>query len=247
MEEIEVPTEHLHEAVHHEANHSQEKWITAVALSTALLAALAAVAALLAGYHANKAVIDHIKANDQWSYYQAKNEKATIIQGKIDLLKAFDKTPAKADIDKVREEKDKMVALQVKAKQHELESDEHFERHEMLARSVTLFQVAIAICAISVLTKRQWFWIMGLAFGATATLFLIYGIVFTPAEEASEGAEEQQKEPKEKGKEVKDAKESSSVKETKEPKSQTDTKKSKSESESGAWYAGPQADRLTNV
>lgn len=55
-DEIEVPTEHLHEHIEHMAHHSGEKWLVFVALSSALLAVLAATSALLAGHHANEAI-----------------------------------------------------------------------------------------------------------------------------------------------------------------------------------------------
>ena len=44
MEEAEVPLEHLQEHVHHSAEHSGAVWISWVALSTAILAVLAAIA-----------------------------------------------------------------------------------------------------------------------------------------------------------------------------------------------------------
>jgi hypothetical protein len=44
MEEAEVPLEHLHEEIHRHAEQSGEKWISWVALSTAILAVLAAIA-----------------------------------------------------------------------------------------------------------------------------------------------------------------------------------------------------------
>ncbi|HKS31875.1 MAG TPA: DUF4337 family protein, partial [Chthoniobacterales bacterium] len=72
MEEAEVPLEHLHEEVHHHAEHNSEKWISGVALSTAILAVLAAIAALLSGSHANEAMMEQIEAADQWAFYQAK-------------------------------------------------------------------------------------------------------------------------------------------------------------------------------
>ncbi len=67
-EEIEVPTEHLHEHMEHEAEEGREKWVLGVALSSAFLAAFAAVASLMAGHHANEAMIDQIRASDQWNY-----------------------------------------------------------------------------------------------------------------------------------------------------------------------------------
>ncbi len=75
-EEIEIPTEHLHEEIQEKAEEQREKWTLYVALSTALMAVLAAVAGLLAGHHANEALIERVKASDQWNFYQAKNLKA---------------------------------------------------------------------------------------------------------------------------------------------------------------------------
>src|SRR5207248_1176496 len=85
MEEAEVPLEHLHEQVHHSAEHSRERWISWVALSTAVLAVLAAIAGLLSGHHVNEAMMNQIEASDQWSYYQAKSIKAAV----LDLELAF--------------------------------------------------------------------------------------------------------------------------------------------------------------
>jgi len=55
--------------VHETAKHSGETWISLVALSTAVLAVLAAIASLLSGQDANEVVMDQIEACDQWNYY----------------------------------------------------------------------------------------------------------------------------------------------------------------------------------
>src|ERR1700757_182426 len=88
MEEAEVPTEHLQEQVKESAEHSGIAWISWVALSTALLAVLAAIASLLSGQHANEAMMDQIEASDQWSYYQAKSIKASVLDAKMSLTGA---------------------------------------------------------------------------------------------------------------------------------------------------------------
>src|SRR5262245_50356265 len=88
MEEPEVPLEHLHEHVHETVKHSVEAWISWVALSTAILAVLAAIASLLAGEYANEAMINQIEASDQWSYYQAKSIKASVLDAKMSLAGA---------------------------------------------------------------------------------------------------------------------------------------------------------------
>src|SRR4051812_2366010 len=88
MEDLEVPTERIQEEIHHHAESSRERWISAVALSSALLAVFAAVAALLAGKHANEAMLEQLHASDHWSYYQAKGIKGAILASKLDLLRA---------------------------------------------------------------------------------------------------------------------------------------------------------------
>ena len=83
MEEAEVPLEHLHEEIHHHAEHGGEKWISWVALSTAILAVLAAIAGLLSGSHANEAMMRQIESADQWGFYQAKRIKAAVLDAKM--------------------------------------------------------------------------------------------------------------------------------------------------------------------
>src|SRR5437879_9994107 len=68
MEEAEVPMEHLHEQIHERAEHGTAQWISWVALSTAILAVLAAIAGLLSGGHANEAMMSQIDASDQGDF-----------------------------------------------------------------------------------------------------------------------------------------------------------------------------------
>src|SRR5438093_5229388 len=93
MEESEVPLEHLHEPVKDSAEHSGDPWISRVALSTAVLAVLAAIAGLLSGRYVNEAMMNQIEASDQWSYYQAKSIKASVLDAKMSLAP----TPSESD------------------------------------------------------------------------------------------------------------------------------------------------------
>lgn len=187
-EEMEIPIEQVHEHIHHAAHHSEEQWVSMVALSTAILAGLAAIASLLSGLNANTSIRKTVKASDLWSYYQAKNVKATILQTKIDLLHSMKIAVPPDDQKDVDREKTKMKTIQSDANKLVHESDEEFLRHETLAPSVTWFQVAVAVSAIAVLTKRRWFWYLSLVFGAIALGYLIYGEGFVKGE--PEGKEE---------------------------------------------------------
>ena len=169
MEEAEVPLEHLHEQTHETAKHSGEAWISGVALSTAILAVLAAIASLLSGEHANEAMLNQIEASSQWSYYQAKSIKAAVLDAKI----AFTGAPNESDQSKrARYEKEQQeIKSEAEAKQAAAKS--YFHKHEVFARGVTMFQIAIAIAAISALTKKRSFWLVSLVFGAFGCAFLV--------------------------------------------------------------------------
>ncbi len=173
MEEAEVPLENLHEEIHHQAEHGGEKWISWVALSAALLAVLAAIAGLLSGKHANEAMMSQIEASDRWSYYQAKSIKAAVLDAKISLATSVNEQ----DKEKAAKYQGEEAEIKGEAERKESEAKTNFHAHEVYARSVTMFQIAIAIAAISALTKRRRFWIVSLLFGAAGAVFLVLGSV----------------------------------------------------------------------
>jgi hypothetical protein len=169
MEEIEVPTEHLHEAIEDKAKEHDTGWSMYVAISTAIVAVLAALAGLMAGHHSNEALIDQIKASDQWAYYQAKGIKAEIKQIAVNGV---------VDTASVKKYKKEQEEIKEKADEHEKSSEAHLSHHILLARSVTLFQIAIAISAIAILTRKKFMWYTGLLFSAIGTVFFVLGLIF---------------------------------------------------------------------
>jgi hypothetical protein len=171
MEEAEIPLEHLHEEIHHHAEHDGAPWISWVALSTAILAVLAAIAGLLSGKHANEAMMSQIQASDQWGYYQAKSIKAAILEAKTTL--ATEETAG--DKEKAARYQEEQEKIKHEAEEKQAEAKANFHKHEVFARSVTMFQIAIAIAAISALTRKRTFWFVSLVFGLVGVVFLVLG------------------------------------------------------------------------
>lgn len=173
MEETEVPLEHLQEHVHESAEHSGERWIAWVALSTAVLAVLAAIAGLLSGSHANEAMMSQIESADHWAFYQAKGIKAAVLDAKMTLSN----TPNEQDRSKAERYQEEQAHIQKEAEEKQREAKENFRQHEVFARAVTMFQIAIAIAAISALTRKRRFWFVSLVFGAVGSIFLALGFL----------------------------------------------------------------------
>ena len=169
MEEAEVPLEHLHEQAHETAKHSGQAWISGVALSTAILAVLAAIASLLSGEYANEAMMNQIEAADHWSYYQAKSIKYAV----VDVKMALSGAPEEQDQSKRARYEKEQEEIKSEAEGKQAVAKSYFHKHEVFARAVTMFQIGIAIAAISALTKKRSFWGVSLVFGAVGCTFLV--------------------------------------------------------------------------
>ena len=170
MEEIEIPTEHLHETIQEKAKEAGESgWFRYVAISTALMAVFAAISGLLAGHYSNEALIEQIKASDQWSYYQAKGIKAEI--------KALQSKEGMADAAAIAKYKTEQEEIKKAAEEAEKESGFHLKKHIFLSQAVTFFQIAIAISAISILTKKKSLWIGSILISLAGMGFFIWGFI----------------------------------------------------------------------
>jgi hypothetical protein len=185
-ERLEEAQEH---AEHAEHARGQIPWVTWLSLSTAIVAVLAAIAALESGSFANdailaknEAVLHQSKADDAWAYYQAKGIEATVYGTQAELaprpeLAALWRSNAererreRADRRNDAEEQEKVVAEQSEKAERSLHV------HHQFAKSVTIFQVAIALSAIAALTRRRFMWWVSLGIGAVGAVFLVLGFV----------------------------------------------------------------------
>jgi lipopolysaccharide export LptBFGC system permease protein LptF len=172
-EEIEIDTDNLREAIDREIEREAGGLLRTIALTTALFAALAAIASLEAGGTVNEALALkteatrlQAEASDQWSYYQAKGLKAALADAEKNTWNALDKTPppelatnAARYLDDQKTSREKAEALEHARDAKTTESDALMHRHHFFAQAVALLQVAIALGAIAALTRRRAAWV----------------------------------------------------------------------------------------
>jgi FtsZ-binding cell division protein ZapB len=177
MEEIEVPLEAAHEEIHHNAHEAPMKsWIMGVALSSSLLAVMAAIAALMAGHDVNEAMINQIQASDKWAYFQAKGIKSSLIEARLDLATNLDEKKIESLKEKMSEYKKEQSEIKAEADKLEVESHHNLHRHEYWAGAVTFFQIAIALSAISIVVRKKIIWKVSLAIGSVGLCSLMYAL-----------------------------------------------------------------------
>ena len=168
----EIETERLTEAIHEEVEREGGGFLRSIALSTALFAALAAIAALRAGATVNEALVLkteatrlQAEASDQWAYYQAKGIKAAVAEASRTAWLAIAKdAPSEYGANEKRY-KGEQVEIEKKAREKEkerdaksTEADHLLHRHHGFANSVALFQVSIALGAVAALTRNRPVW-----------------------------------------------------------------------------------------
>ncbi len=185
-EEPEVETEKLRETVHEELEKEGGGFLRGVALTTALLAALAAIASLQAGNTVNEAIVLKTEAarlqaaaSDQWAYYQAKGIKSAVEQSAAASWLALGKKPPPEFEGNARKHAAEQEASMKSAQAYERErdarsreADELLHRHHRFAGAVALFQVAIALGAVAALTRARWVWLGSILVGAAGAVLL---------------------------------------------------------------------------
>jgi len=167
MEEL-IETADVKEGLERLEGFGSAGWGRYLALTTALVAVLAAVASLVSGNFANRALLAkndalllQIKASDTWNQYQSKSIKIHLLEG--GLRGASD---GAATLDRYRAEQKELRAaaegLESRVEESNRKAEEFLEKHHTVALSVTTFQIAIALSAIGALLRRRAFWLLSM-------------------------------------------------------------------------------------
>ena len=178
------------DAAEHAKHHADANpWMRWLALSTALFAVIASIAALKSGHyadeallHANEATLKQAEASDEWALYQAKGIRAVTRDSEASILEAL-KAPeesfakARQDAERYRKEQDDLQrearALTEERASLERESTTDLQRHQRFAYVVTTLQVAIGLSAVAALVARRALWIFALLIGAGGSAYFI--------------------------------------------------------------------------
>lgn len=186
-DEPEIDLDKIRETIDEEIEQAGGRLLRWISLSTAVLAALAAVASLRAGATVNEALLLkteatqlQAEASDAWAFYQAKGIKAAIAHSDADSWTAAGRTaPAAVAASAARYavEQDSLRAVAT-AKERERDArnkaaDLLLEQHHPFAYAVALFQIAIALGAVAALTRVRLVWFGSLLLGAAGLVLFL--------------------------------------------------------------------------
>jgi hypothetical protein len=169
---------HDHEAEH--AAHAGDPLAARVAVLTAILATIGAVFGYMAGatqnealLYKNEAAIKRTEASDQWNFYQAKSSKQNLAELGATLASGDQQARYLKEVERYKKEKDEIMPeakkLEEASKVAEEKSEAAMHTHHRWAQAMTLIQIAIALAAITILTRQR-------AMGITAILVAIVSV-----------------------------------------------------------------------
>jgi len=190
-EEVEVDTDELRERIHEEVEREGGGFLRAIALTTALLAAFAALAALEAGDTVNEALVAkteatrlQAEASDLWAHYQAKAIKAAAARAAAAAWQAAGReVPADiaAELQQHAEHEDDLER-EARDREHERDARSHeadalLARHHRFADAVAHFQVSIALGAVAALTRFRAVWFGSLLLGVGGSALFLAAVL----------------------------------------------------------------------
>ncbi|MEY3872304.1 MAG: hypothetical protein RLZZ296_1299 [Pseudomonadota bacterium] len=157
---------HDHE-MEHVAQHGGDNFTSRLAVLTAVLSTVGAIFGYLGGHsqnaallYKNEASIVKTAASNQWNYYQAKSNKQNLAELSVVLTSGDAQQKFKQAVDRYQLEKAE-IKLQAEKLEAEVDtanknSEMEMHVHERWALATTLLQIAIALAAITLLTRKRW-------------------------------------------------------------------------------------------
>ena len=172
---------HDHE-VEHAAAHDRDPFAARIAVMTAIFATIGAFFGYMAGATQNDALlrkndsaIRRTEASDQWNFYQAKSGKQNLAELGSVLASGDAAARFKAEAERYNREKQEIMVkaqeLEKRSAELETQSEASMHVHHRWAQSLTLIQIAIALAAITLLTRRRW--LQWMAHGAAAASVVV--------------------------------------------------------------------------
>jgi len=134
---------------------------------TAVLSTIGAIFGYMGGHsqnaaliYKNEAAIQKTAASNQWNYYQAKSNKQNLAELSVTLTSGEAQQKFQQAVERYKKEKEEIKAdaekLEAAAKEADAHSTQEMHIHERWALATTLIQIAIALAAITLLTRKRW-------------------------------------------------------------------------------------------
>ena len=160
------PHDHAVEHAAHGSHEDDNGFASRIAVMTAIISTVGALFSYQGGatqndamIYKNNAAIKKTEASNQWNYYQAKSNTQKLAELAM-ALPGVDVDKYKKEVARYKTEKEEIKKdaekLEAASKKWDEESEKQIHLHHRWAQAMTVMQVAIALAAITLLTRKRW-------------------------------------------------------------------------------------------
>ncbi len=172
------------ELAEHAEHAAHDAALARVTVTMAILAVLVAAASLLGHRATTEQLLAQTRATDQWAYYQAKDIRRRSYEVFVDQMSIFTvQNAAKVEEIKSKYEKeidrykDQQKDAEAEAKKTEGEVATLQRRIDRYDLAEVMLEAALVISSITLLTRKQIFWMFGLLLGACGVVIAVAGLL----------------------------------------------------------------------
>jgi hypothetical protein len=171
----------------------RDQWNIRVALTTSILAVLAALSNLESEQKTaeaimlkNSAIFFQAQASDQWSFYQAKKIKLHMSVNQQHLISLFHAPKTEVNRldglavkykNQVDEIKRKALTFERSRDRMNALSDKALAHHHAFALSVVCFQISIVLSSMAVMLRRNLLWYISMGLGSIGVVAFANGFL----------------------------------------------------------------------
>jgi len=169
-----------------------EKWMRGVAVTATCLAVMTAIAASRGAACLAKTQLLTAIESSKWAYYQAKSIKQNLAETQKNAFEVEILGVTIPEQKALYEEKLKIATQETsryEAEKNQIKKEAEdtaalnkavSTKGRFFSGAVVFFQIGIMLSSVSALLKRKFMWVIGLIFGAIATVLLAYGLFLQP-------------------------------------------------------------------
>ena len=178
LETVEVAQDATLEALEStEIGEEKSRWHQYVAMSTMIMALLAAVGGMLAGISSQEALSARTKEIIEMNYLEGDRLYVEILKPKHEILTEMGENPDPDEVKIIAQSEGDLEELKANVSHEESQSLSRSNAHVTFAIAVTLLSLGITLGGMSVVVERKFLWIAGLAIGAVGAVGVIAGVI----------------------------------------------------------------------
>lgn len=155
---------------------AEKRWHRQVALSTLILAMLAALGGLLSGITAQQNQSEKIEEIISLTILEGDRVSVEVLKAKHEILLSLGEIPNNDDLAAIRDFETEIAEKQEEVLREETLADIAGQSHIIFAMSVAILAVGISLSGMAVVVSLRWLWVFGVIVGVLGSLGIAWGI-----------------------------------------------------------------------